>query len=70
MDITTIQLSKETKDKISSFGMKGESYDEILKRIYSLAVKEHLREFLMSSENTVTIEEAIEEAKRKWPKSK
>ena len=39
MDITTIQLSKETKDKISSFGIKGESYDDIIRRIYSLAVK-------------------------------
>ena len=50
MDITTIQLSRETKDKIASFGIKGESYDEIIKRIYSLAVKEHLRNFLMSDE--------------------
>ena len=70
MEITTIQLSKETKDKISSFGTKGESYDEILRRIYSLAVKEQLKEFLMSSENTISIEEARKELSKKWPKSK
>ena len=68
MDITTIQLSKETKNKISSFGVKGESYDDILKRIYSLAVKEQLRSFLMSEEGFVPIEEAIKEADKKWPK--
>jgi len=68
MDITTIQLSKETKDKISSFGTKGESYDEILKRIYSLAVKEQLKEFLMSDEGFIPIEDAIKEADKKWPK--
>ena len=68
MDITTIQLSKETKDKISSFGVKGESYDDILKRIYSLAVKEQLKEFLMSDEGFIPIEEAIKEADKKWPK--
>ncbi len=68
MDITTIQLSKETKEKISSFGMKGESYEEILKRIYSLAVKEQLKEFLMSDEGFIPIEEAIKEADKKWPK--
>jgi len=68
MDITTIQLSKETKDKISSFGVKGESYDKILKRIYSLAVKEQLRDFLMSGEGFIPIEEAIKEADKKWPK--
>ena len=65
---TTIQLSKETKDKISSFGVKGESYDKILKRIYSLAVKEQLRDFLMSGEGFIPIEEAIKEADKKWPK--
>ena len=68
MDITTIQLSKETKDKISSFGIKGESYDKILKRIYSLAVKEQLKEFLMSDEGFIPIEDAIKEADKKWPK--
>ncbi len=70
MDITTIQLSKEIKDKISSFGVKGESYDEILKRIYSLAVKEQLRQFLMSSENTISLDEFEKEINKKWPKSK
>jgi len=68
MDITTIQLSKETKDKLSSFGMKGESYDTILKRIYSFAVKEQLRNFLMSDEGFIPIEEAIKEADKKWSK--
>ncbi len=70
MDITTIQLSKETKDKICSFGVKGESYDEILKRIYSLAVKEQLKEFLMSDEGFISIDEARKELDEKWPRSK
>lgn len=70
MEITTIQLSKELKDKISSFGVKGESYNEILKRIYSLAVKEQLREFLMSDEGYISIEEARKELNKRWPKSK
>ena len=70
MEISTIQLSKETKEKISSFGTKGETYDEILRRIYSLAVKEQLREFLLSSEGTISIEEARKELDKKWPRSK
>ncbi|MEK6812374.1 MAG: hypothetical protein AABX76_02340 [Nanoarchaeota archaeon] len=70
MKTTTIQLSNEIKDKISSFGMKGESYDTILKRIYDLAVKEQLRSFLMSSEGFIPIEQAIKEAEKKWPRSK
>jgi len=67
MDITTIQLCKETRDRISSFGIKGESFDKILRRIYSLAVKEQLREFLMADEGFISIEEAIKEAEEKWP---
>ena len=70
MDITTIQLSKETKDKIASFGIKGETYDEILKRVYSLAVKEQLRNFLMSDEGFISIKEARKELDKKWPRSK
>ena len=66
--ITTIQLNKETKDKISTFGSKGESYDDIIRRIYALALKEQLREFLMSDEGFIPIGEAIKEAKKKWPK--
>jgi hypothetical protein len=70
MEITTIQLNKETRDKLSSFGMKGESYDVILKRICSLAIKEQLREFLLSSDGTIPIGEARKELNKKWPRSK
>ena len=65
MDITTIQLSKETRDKISSFGVKGESYDKILRRVYSLAVKEQLRQFSMSNKGFISIEEARKKAEKK-----
>ena len=70
MNTTTIQLTKETKEKISSFGVKGESYDEILRRVYSLALKEQLRQFLMSSEGYISIEDARKEAEKRWPRSK
>ena len=70
MDITTIQLSKETKEKISSFGVKGESYDKIINRIYSLAVKDQLKDFLLSSKNTLSLDEFEKEVEKEWPKSK
>ena len=70
METTTIQLSKETRDKISSFGVKGESYDDILNRIYAFAVKEQLRIFLMSDEGFISIAEARKELNKKWPRSK
>ncbi len=70
MKITTIQVSEETKNKIASFGSKGESYEEILKRVYNMAVKTQLREFLMSSDNTISIEEARRQVEKEWPRSK
>lgn len=63
---STIQLSHETKKLIGSFGSKEDSYEDIIKRIYNLAVKEQLREFLMSSENCISIEEALKRAKKRW----
>lgn len=66
MEITTIQISKEMKEKLNSFGAKSESYEEILRRIYSLALKEQIRDFLMSGENCISIDDAIKEAESKW----
>ena len=65
---TTIQISKETKELISSFGSKEDTYEEIIKRMYRLAVNEHLRDFLLSSEDAMGIDQAIDLSKRKWQK--
>ncbi|MGV8169040.1 MAG: hypothetical protein ACP5N3_03210 [Candidatus Nanoarchaeia archaeon] len=64
--ITTIQISKETKELIGSFGTKEDTYEDIIKKLYSLAVKEQLRQFLMSSDNTITLEEARKRHAAKW----
>ena len=69
-DITTIQLNKTTKEQISSFGEKGDSYDDILKKIYALAVKEQLKEFFMSGEGFISLDEFEAEVEKKWPRSK
>lgn len=59
------------KKKIASFGDKSESYDKILRKIYSLAVKEQIREFLMSDDKRyISLEEFEKEINKKWPKSK
>ena len=65
---STIQITRETKQLISSFGTKEDSYEAIIRRMYKLAQKEQLREFLLSSENTIPIDEAIVRARKKWQK--
>ena len=70
MATTTIQISNETKKLISTFGSKEDTYETIIKRMYGFAVKEQLREFLLSSKDSISIEEARKEVEKKWPRSK
>ncbi|HIH15096.1 MAG: hypothetical protein QT08_C0007G0005 [archaeon GW2011_AR17] len=65
---TTIQIDEETKELISTFGSKKDSYDDIVRRLYQMAVKEQLREFLLSSENTISLEEARKRHAERWQK--
>lgn len=65
---STIQISKKTKELIGTFGSKEETYEDIIKRMYKMAVKEQLREFLMSSKNTISIAEAKRRYHEKWQK--
>ena len=67
---TTIQISNDTKKLISTFGSKEDTYEIIIKRMYDFAVKEQLREFLLSSEDTLSIDEARKELNKRWPRSK
>lgn len=36
-ELTTIQLSKETRDELKNLGKKGETYDEIVKKLLKSA---------------------------------
>ena len=65
---TTIQIQEETRDKIKSFGLKGETYDDIINRLFEKAVEQQLKEFLLSSDKMIPIDEAIERSNKKWQK--
>ena len=36
-DTTTIPLSKETRDLLKKFGQKGETYDDLIRRLLEIA---------------------------------
>jgi hypothetical protein len=38
-DLTTIQLSKITRDQLRQLGSKGETYDQVLQRLIEMARK-------------------------------
>jgi len=44
MATTTIPVAKETREHLRSFGKKGETYDQILRRLMSLAEYEGFME--------------------------
>jgi len=39
-NITTIQIGKDTREELKKLGMKGETYDEIIKKLIEHAKKQ------------------------------
>lgn len=68
MEMTTIAITKDIKDKINEFGNKGETYSDILVKIYNASKKTQLRNLLMDEEDTISVEQALKNAKAKWLK--
>ena len=68
MELTTIAISNEIKERLKEFGTKGETYSQIMERILEIAKKGQLQELLMNEENTISIDEAISNSKKRWQK--
>ena len=67
--VTTISLSEEMKEKIRLLGRAGESYDDIIRRMYEISRKQILIHYLYDETDSVSIDDAITEARKRWPKS-
>ena len=68
MENTTIAISKEIKEKIMEFGNKGETYSDIIRRLIKSAKERQIHDLLMNEEDTISIEEALQNAKKRWQK--
>lgn len=66
MEITTIAIPKQMKQEIIEFGNKGETYSDIIARLLESARQRQLQDLLMSEEDTVPIEKALKNAKKRW----
>lgn len=51
------------KEKIRNLGKAGESYDDVIRRMYNFTSKHLLLSYLYDESDSVSIDEAIEEAK-------
>ena len=65
---STISISNEMKDNLKNLGRAGESYEDVIKRMYELTKKQILLHYLYDDKECISIDEAIKEAKEKWQK--
>ncbi len=61
---TTISISRSMRDKIKAFGSKGDTYDDILDKLYKSAQERQLQDLLMNTDGCLTITEAREKLKK------
>ncbi|MFP4112401.1 MAG: hypothetical protein ACLFPQ_01735 [Candidatus Woesearchaeota archaeon] len=65
---TTIAISEDLKEKIRNLGRTGDSYEDVIRKMYEVAKKNILMSYLYDTSDSVPIDEAISDAKKKWPK--
>ncbi len=70
MKMTTIAIPMKLKETLAEYGLKGESYAQIIERLCRTAEDKLLNDLIFNKEGFISIEEALEEANEKWPGSK
>ncbi|HLC96427.1 MAG TPA: hypothetical protein VJH97_03840 [Candidatus Nanoarchaeia archaeon] len=65
---TTISISKEIRDKIKEFGTKGETYTDILRKMYDSFCQRQIQELLMDTTGCIPIRDALRKAQKRWQK--
>ena len=63
---TTIAVSGEVRDDIKEFGNKGETYNDILKKLLRSARERQLQELLIDTSDSVPVNEALSRAMKRW----
>jgi predicted CopG family antitoxin len=68
MENTTIAITKDAQKMLKIFGNKGESYTEIIFKLCNSAKDRQIQDLLMNEKDTVSIEDALTRAKKRWQK--
>ncbi len=55
---TTISISEDLKEKIRNLGRAGDSYEDVIRRMYELTSKHLLLTYLYDESDTLSIDEA------------
>ena len=56
---TMIQIDVSTRDKIKSLGKMGESYTDVLNKLYKLAMQRQMEAYLMDTEGYIDLDELL-----------
>ncbi len=66
---TTISISTELKEKLKNLGRTGDSYEDVISRMYEITHKKLLMAYLYDESDSISIEGALAEIRKKGPKS-
>lgn len=58
---TTIAISVELKEKLKNLGRTGDTYQDVIERMYEITRKKMLTEFLYNTKDSLTLEQAKKE---------
>ncbi|MBR9701193.1 hypothetical protein GOV11_04990 [Candidatus Woesearchaeota archaeon] len=64
---TTISISEAMKEKLKNLGRAGDSYEDVISKMYDITSKHLLLTYLYDESDSIPIEEALKQAKAKWP---
>ncbi len=54
---TTISLSNEMKENLKNLGRAGESYEDVIRRMYELTRKQIMMQYLYDTSDSISLEE-------------
>jgi predicted CopG family antitoxin len=65
---TTISISNDLKEKLKNLGRAGDTYEDVIKKMYEVTRKQILVNYLHDTSDSISIDEAINEAEKRWQK--
>ena len=66
MKYTTIAVKEDLKERIKEFGSKKESYSDIIEKLLKSAIERQLHDILLNEDDPITIDEALDNARKEW----
>ena len=61
---TTIAVSEEIRDRLKEFGCKGETYDDVIRRIIKSAKERQLQELMRNTKETISIKKTARKVRK------